>query len=159
MAALQIFLALFLLAFGLYIVPMILLRVPEFLVMKKVCRSSFRVLSFWGLHFGSAFVIAVFTPALCYVVGPQVMKALGHRDVGSYNFSFDMWAAFYLISIAVPLQLHYTVNARLSIRNQDGKIEPGWFAWYWSFNSIGAVTLAWLPLWCGWLDFSSFAFW
>jgi hypothetical protein len=133
-------------AFLAYVPAAMVLRIAEFPLMRRWCERKPYLGRFMLLHAGAAGVSALFAPALCYLVGGQVAVALG---IPLGQVTFELWLTWWLISYALPLQLHFTANSILTRREEDGKILPGWMPWLWALVTATAVTLAWIPFWAG----------
>jgi hypothetical protein len=147
--------ALLYLSMLLYVPASVAFRSAEFALLGRVSARRPAPLKFFPLHLGSAAVSALFTPLLCYLVGGQLMRALGYTDSTAFEGSWVMWLAFWLMSLAVPLQLHYTVNSILCRLDSEGTLQPRWLPWLWTATTALSVTCAWVPLWFGWLRFDS----
>lgn len=129
-----------------YLPVALLLRSAEYALMRRACPRKPTPGRFFLLHAGAAAVSALFAPALCYLVGGQVAVALG---IPLGRVTSELWITWWLISYALPLQLHFTANSILTRRQEDGKILPGWMPWLWALVTAIAVTAAWIPFWMG----------
>ncbi len=139
---------LLLVGFVLYLPIALLLRLPEYWLMQRLSERNPRLLPFFGLHAGAAAVSALFAPALCYLMGGQILVALGLSETSDSGVAV-LRVSWWLISFALPLQLHYTANSVLCRIGAEGRISPKWLPWLWAGNTALAVSLAWLPLWGG----------
>jgi len=131
-----------------YVPVAMVLRLLEFVWVRRVSERTPAFWPFLGLHLGAAAVSALFGPVLCYLIGGQVAVALG-ISVGSVTV--ELWVTWWLISYALPLQLHYTANSILTRVGDEGKLKPGWMPWAWAGTTAVGVAVAWVPFWAGWV--------
>ena len=135
-------------AYGAACIP---LRLFEYAVSAKLSPVRPKLGRFLGMHLVAIAGVAVFTPAVVYVLSGLLFKAGGFTDPGAFNQSLWFWAMAWLAGLLLPVQFHYSLNRRMFSDDAEQTVRPAWLMLFWGVNSCLAATLMWLPLWLGWV--------
>ncbi|MCA8938864.1 MAG: hypothetical protein KDB07_03615 [Planctomycetes bacterium] len=106
------------------------------------------VFSEYALYHGlSILTVALFNPILCFIVVGQIYVALGFSSATGFDGSFDYLLTMWLFSLALPLQLHYTVTASRVRNLETNELQPRGVAILWALGSFVSTTMAWVVFW------------
>lgn len=127
-----------------YVPATLVARSLELAWMLRASQRRPAAIPFFGMHLGAALVSAIVSPALCYLAGGLMVGATGLEPGETTPL---LWIVWWLISYAVPLQLHYTANSVLTRVGEECRIVPGWMPLVWAGVTAITVTVAWIPIW------------